>query len=111
MLGEIPATLPTLQMPTLLFHGTRDVLPAAFAERAASLIPNSSVVTLDSGHFIPLDRPNEVADCLRSFFRENRAAMDLPMRTHKLNRRRAPALIVVTTALILEDCRSAAGVL
>ncbi len=54
MLGQIPATLAALPMPTLLFHGMRDVLPAAFAERAASLIPNARMVTLDTGHFIPI---------------------------------------------------------
>ena len=80
MLGEIPAMLPGLPMPTLLFHGVRDILPSTFAERAASLIPNSSVVTLETGHFIPLDKPSEVAVCLRRFFRENRVALVLPMR-------------------------------
>jgi pimeloyl-ACP methyl ester carboxylesterase len=81
ILGEIPAKLATLSMPTLLFHGSRDVLPASFAERAASLIPHSRVVTLDTGHFIPLDKPKDVAGCLRSFFAENRATKDLSIRT------------------------------
>jgi pimeloyl-ACP methyl ester carboxylesterase len=80
MLGKIPTKLAALLMPTLLFHGSRDVLPASFAERAASLIPHSRVVTLDTGHFIPLDKPKDVAACLRSFFAENRATMDLPLR-------------------------------
>jgi len=74
MLGEIPAKLPSLRMPTLLFHGIRDVLPASFAERAAKLIPNASLVMLDAGHFIPLERPNQVADDLRAFFRVNHAS-------------------------------------
>jgi pimeloyl-ACP methyl ester carboxylesterase len=111
MLGEIPAKLPALQMPTLLFHGLRDVLPAAFAERAASLIPNSTVITLDAGHFIPLNRPNEVAARLRSFFRENHATMESPVRTRKLSKGNATALVVVTKALSLEGRQSVAGVL
>ena len=37
MLAEIPATLAQLPMPTLVFQGSHDVLPAAFPERAASL--------------------------------------------------------------------------
>jgi pimeloyl-ACP methyl ester carboxylesterase len=86
MLGEIPTKLAALPMPTLLFHGSRDVLPASFAERAASLIPHSKVVTLDAGHFIPLDKPKEVVACLRSFFAENRTAMILPIRDGKLKR-------------------------
>ena len=96
LLGHFPATLPTLPMPTLLIHGTRDVLPAAFAERAASLIPDSSLVMLDSGHFIPLDRPNEVAASLRSFFQDNRTAMAPPMRVPKLGKLNAQVETVVT---------------
>jgi pimeloyl-ACP methyl ester carboxylesterase len=79
MLGEIPAKLTALLMPTLIFQGSRDVLPASFVERAASLIPHSRVVTLDTGHFIPLDRPKDVAACLRSFFAENSGMIDIPI--------------------------------
>lgn len=87
MLGEIPARLAALPMPTLLFHGMRDVLPATFAKRAASLIPNSKLMTLNTGHFIPLDSPNEVAAALRTFFAENGATMDVPIQTRKLKKR------------------------
>jgi pimeloyl-ACP methyl ester carboxylesterase len=80
MLGEIPAKLAALLMPTLLFQGSRDVLPASFVERAASLIPHSRVVTLDAGHFIPLDKPKEVAACLQSFFAENSGTNDIAIR-------------------------------
>ena len=98
MLGEIPAALPSLRMPTLLFQGTRDVLPAAFAERAASLIPNASLVTLDAGHFIPLDRPNDVADCLRAFFRVNHSSMDFPTSARKRTQQGdAPQALVPAT--------------
>ena len=86
MLGNIPAELAELPMPTLLFHGLRDVLPAAFAERAASLIRHSTVVTLDSGHFLPLDRPTDVAASLRSFFKQNQATMESPVRSRKHRR-------------------------
>ena len=75
MLGGIPAKLSQLSMPALLFHGSRDVLPAAFAERAASLIRHSSVVTLDAGHFLPLERPSEVATLLQAFFTKNQATL------------------------------------
>jgi pimeloyl-ACP methyl ester carboxylesterase len=110
MLGEIPIKLAALSMPTLLFHGMRDVLPASFAERAASLIPNSKVVTLDTGHFIPLERPKDVAACLRSFFAENCTEMGLPIRTRKFKTRSAHARTVAAESLELDGYRSIAAV-
>ena len=101
MLGEIPARLAALPMPTLLFHGMRDVLPATFAMRAASLIPNSKLMTLDAGDFIPLDSPNEVASSLRSFFAENRATMDIPIQTRKLKKRSDHHRIAIAKPLSL----------
>jgi pimeloyl-ACP methyl ester carboxylesterase len=56
-------------MPTLIFHGTQDVaIPEAFALRASTLMPNASMVTLESGHFIPLHQPEPVATGLACFF-------------------------------------------
>jgi pimeloyl-ACP methyl ester carboxylesterase len=91
MLAEIPATLAQLPMPTLVFLGSHDVLPAAFAERAASLIPRSYMVTLDAGHFIPLERPQEVAACLRELFRENSTRVNIPRQGRKFRNRKAHA--------------------
>jgi pimeloyl-ACP methyl ester carboxylesterase len=69
LLADVPAFLPQLRMPTLIFHGSRDAaVPEAFAHKASSLIPNSSMVTLDSGHFIPLHQPELVAANLARFF-------------------------------------------
>ena len=69
LLAEVPAFLPQLLMPTLIFHGSRDAaIPEAFARRASSLIPNSSMVTLDSGHFIPVHQQEYVANRLAGFF-------------------------------------------
>jgi pimeloyl-ACP methyl ester carboxylesterase len=110
MLGEIPARLALLPMPALLFHGRRDVLPAAFAERAASLIPNSNLVTLDAGHFLPLEKPDEVAVCLRSFFAENTDAASVPMRVRKHGKQRPHAPSLATEALPRANHRSLAGV-
>ena len=73
LLGAIPDMLPGLPMPVLVFHGSRDVLPPTFAERAVSLIPRCSLVTVESGHFIPLERSDEVASRLRGFFKANGA--------------------------------------
>jgi pimeloyl-ACP methyl ester carboxylesterase len=69
LLAEVPAFLPELVMPTLIFHGSRDVaIPEAFARRACALMPNADMVTLDSGHFIPLHQPESVAARLAGFF-------------------------------------------
>jgi pimeloyl-ACP methyl ester carboxylesterase len=107
ILGEIPASLAALPMPTLLFHGMRDVLPATFAKRAASLIPHARVVTLDTGHFIPLDKPKDVAACLRSFFAENRTAMDVPIRTTHRSAWSTRPRTVLTEPVPFEGHRSA----
>jgi|ERR1700678_99247 pimeloyl-ACP methyl ester carboxylesterase len=69
ILASIPDMLPQLLIPTLIFQGSRDkAIPHGFAERASMLIPRSKVVTVDSGHFIPLNNPEVVAAELLSFF-------------------------------------------
>jgi pimeloyl-ACP methyl ester carboxylesterase len=69
VLAEVPQFLPSLLMPTLIFHGSHDqAIPEAFASRASELIPNASIVTLESGHFIPLNQPEPVASRLAGFF-------------------------------------------
>jgi pimeloyl-ACP methyl ester carboxylesterase len=65
----VPAMLPHLQAPTLVFHGSRDkAIPQGFALRASALIPDSKVILLDSGHFIPLSNPDAIAKELLVFF-------------------------------------------
>jgi pimeloyl-ACP methyl ester carboxylesterase len=110
MLGEIPARLSALPMPTLLVHGMRDVLPEAFAQRAASLIPKSRLVTLDTGHFIPLDKPEEVATGLHAFFRDNGASMNTSRNARRPQRGSSHARPVVTESLTLESPQSIAHV-
>lgn len=69
VLADIPACLPHLLIPTLIFQGSRDpAIPQSFARRASTLIPNCELVEVDSGHFIPLDRPAFVATRLAQFF-------------------------------------------
>jgi pimeloyl-ACP methyl ester carboxylesterase len=68
MLRDFPCILRTLNCPTLVLHGSRDVLPESFARRAADLIKNARLITLDSGHFIPLDQANRVARNLLAYF-------------------------------------------
>jgi len=69
VLADVPRFLPSLTMPTLIFHGAHDpAIPEAFARRASELIPNATMVTLESGHFIPLNQPEPVATRLAGFF-------------------------------------------
>jgi pimeloyl-ACP methyl ester carboxylesterase len=69
VLADVPGFLPKLKMLTLIFHGSHGVaIPRAFALRASALMPSASMVTLESGHFIPLHRPEPVAAGLAVFF-------------------------------------------
>jgi pimeloyl-ACP methyl ester carboxylesterase len=67
VLASIPAMLPQLKVPTLIFQGSRAV-PERFAQQACALIPQSKVITVDSGHFVPLNNPEVVATELLRFF-------------------------------------------
>lgn len=69
MLAQIPDLLPHLLIPTLIFHGSHDpAIPEAFARRASALIPNSRMIVLDSGHYIPVRQPKSVAASLTALF-------------------------------------------
>jgi haloalkane dehalogenase len=79
VLADVPRFLPSLTMPTLIFHGSHDpAIPEAFARRASELIPNASMVTLDSGHFIPLNQPEPVASRLAGFFGSYSSNQNVP---------------------------------
>jgi pimeloyl-ACP methyl ester carboxylesterase len=69
VLAGIPTMLPHLLVPTLILQGAQDkAVQERFAQRASALIPRSTVVLVDSGHFIPLNSPEIVAAELRCFF-------------------------------------------
>ena len=68
---SVPSILRKLECPTLVIHGTRDILPQSFADRAADLIGNSQLLEIDSGHFIPIDRPVEVSQNLLAYFKSH----------------------------------------
>jgi len=73
VLASMPDRLTELFAPTLIFHGTRDTaVPPAFAKRAAELIPESELIFLDSGHFLPMSEPESIARELLRFFASNR---------------------------------------
>jgi pimeloyl-ACP methyl ester carboxylesterase len=67
--------LPHLSVPTLIFHGAQDIaVPQSFAQRASALIPESKVLVVDSGHFIPPTKFETVANELCRFFKASAAA-------------------------------------
>lgn len=69
VLAAIPSLLPGISAPTLVFHGSQDpAVPEAFARRACELMPNSELILLDSGHFLPVNEPVAVAEALGHFF-------------------------------------------
>ena len=69
ILADIPEILPQLSAPTLICHGASDrAIPHLFAQRTVALIPKSRLVILDSGHYLPLNRPEALAYELRQFF-------------------------------------------
>lgn len=69
VLGSMPGRLSDLLVPTLIFHGKKDAaVPPAFATRAASLIPDSEVILLDAGHFLPMTEASVISRELVRFF-------------------------------------------
>lgn len=49
---------PVIQQPTLMIYGERDVVQKS--ERLAEFVPNVEVVTLDCGHWIQQEKPEEI---------------------------------------------------
>ena len=69
VLGRIPALLPELRVPTLIFHGSQDrAVPECFSTRASGAIPDNEVVLLNAGHFLPMHEPDAIAERLLQFF-------------------------------------------
>jgi pimeloyl-ACP methyl ester carboxylesterase len=54
LLGEVN---PIIHQPTLMIYGDRDVIPKA--EKLADFVPNVDVISLDCGHWIQEERPEE----------------------------------------------------
>jgi pimeloyl-ACP methyl ester carboxylesterase len=80
LLASIPAFLPGILAPTLIFHGSRDpAVPEAFARRASDLIPDSELLFLNCGHFLPLHEPNGIAQELSRFFNRGENTTDQTM--------------------------------
>ncbi len=48
---------PIIQQPTLMMHGDRDLIPKF--EKLTDFVPNAEVVSLDCGHWIQQEKPEE----------------------------------------------------
>lgn len=58
---DLLARLPDLDVPTLLLHGDRDLIPISVARHIEEAIPESRLVVLpDCGHFAFLEQPESV---------------------------------------------------
>ena len=66
---RISATLPSLEIPTLILKGEKDpVLNMKRANHLRQLLPNSQLqVIRGAGHFLQEDQPQEVAEVIRRF--------------------------------------------
>jgi len=66
---EFSDRLDAVSVPTLFLHGAHDdVMPVAWAERAAERVPNASLdVFEDCAHWLPREAPDRTADRLIEF--------------------------------------------
>ncbi len=69
--AQVEALLPTITVPTLVVWGERDpFFPVAEAERLAAAIPGAELRVFEGcGHFIPEERPEELAAALAACVR------------------------------------------
>ena len=67
---EIESRLASIAIPTLVLHGSRDVItPLSSSETLAALIPNARLVIAEgAGHVPTVTRPEWIADQVESFF-------------------------------------------
>ena len=73
--GSRPGDAAVASGSHIISQGSRDkAVPELFAQRASALIPQSKVNMVDSGHFIPLNNPEVVAELLR-FLRGSRGCV------------------------------------
>jgi pimeloyl-ACP methyl ester carboxylesterase len=59
LLGKVD---PTIHHPTLMIYGDQDVIPKS--EKLAHFVPNLDVVTLDCGHWVQEEKPEETTQAI-----------------------------------------------
>lgn len=67
---SLPYLLPGVTTPTLIVSGSDDkVVPLSCSEHYREVLPNSRLeVIKDCGHYVDMEKPNELAQLLTSFF-------------------------------------------
>lgn len=67
---QLEDRLSQIQLPTLLIHGSRDIItPIASSQNLAQQLPNSKLVTIEgAGHVPTVTRPAEVVRAIEEFF-------------------------------------------
>ena len=63
---------PIIHQPTLMIYGDRDVIPKS--ERLADFVPNVDVVSLDCGHWIQEEKPEETNQAILNWLAPKSAA-------------------------------------
>lgn len=75
---RITEALPDLTMPCLVLAGRHDLLrPPAEVEATARAIPGATFAVIDSGHLMPVQAPQAMADHLEQFFLRRTAKSEL----------------------------------
>jgi pimeloyl-ACP methyl ester carboxylesterase len=70
--GDLWDVLRAIRCPVLVVRGTRsNVLSAEVAQRMIKTLTDGRLVELDAGHNVALDRPQELADAVVAFARED----------------------------------------
>lgn len=69
ILGQVDSIV---GQPTLMIYGDRDVVPKS--ANLTRFVPNAEVVTLDCGHWIQQEKPEETTDAILNWLRRKEAA-------------------------------------
>jgi len=62
---------PIIQQPTLMIYGERDMIPKL--EKLAEFVPNVEVVSLDCGHCIQQEKPEETNQTILKWLEQQNA--------------------------------------
>lgn len=72
---DLLARLPELRMPALVVSGLDDAIcPPHFHTEIVSALRDARLVSLDAGHLLPMERPREFGDLVRSWLGQHRFA-------------------------------------
>jgi len=63
---------PVIRQPALMIYGTRDIIPPS--ENLAKLVPNVEVLSLDCGHWIQQEKPDETTQAILNWLAVQQAA-------------------------------------